>query len=292
MLLSCTNRQQQHWFPSEFFVGLTLGRRKSIAASKCCERLSKFLSDTTKSQGEEGTARWTELLQRLVAAVQCESIDGGFEEVECTMQLQVAPCYAQQLKKGIAQHMNNLMFTSSEVIGGVPVTWHKVALRAKSTRIEDTDPALAVPLTVKFLSFSVTAGACLKGRVTQLSHSHIGLLVSGVFNAAISCEHLPSSWTFQANAVAGQDDTGGAWITKKGGGGLVVKEGSEVAFNVVNTRTANGVLMINGSIPDSRNGSSSSSSSSSMAIAETQSGSKKHQLEEEVQHKKRKKSKA
>ncbi len=154
------------------------------------------------------------------------------------------------------------------------------------------DPSLAVPLSVKLLSFSVAAGASLTGRVTQLSHSHIGLLVSGVFNAAINCEHLPSSWAFYPNnSSADEDGIGGHWCTQKGGGGVSVRDGSKITFNVVNTRMANGVLMINGSIPDSRNGSSSSSSSS--AVNDEQlSGSKKHKLEEQGQQKKPKKSKA
>jgi DNA-directed RNA polymerase I subunit RPA43 len=81
-----------------------------------------------------------------------------------------------------------------EELEGVVLCYKKCRVVERNARIINENPLLHFHVNVEFLVFAPSAARCLAGTVAKQSADHLGLLVLGLFNAAVSRKELEKQY--------------------------------------------------------------------------------------------------
>lgn len=125
-------------------------------------------------------------------------------------------------------------------LGGVLCAYSDVTFPEKAGRIITSIPAVFASVRFMATVFRPLRGAKLQGEVTEVSATHIGLLVFGVFSASVAADRLPPGYAYDGTQ-------GGEWRAEDEGAGLPeLTMGSKVAFRVEGVHEAGGQISIVG----------------------------------------------
>ena len=212
-------------------------------------------------------------------------MENAFKMLEVTMEMSLSPLHLQRLRHGIENTLNALLMRFQPLLNGVLISYRGVELCGGATGGFATETA-QITFTIRFeaLVFQVQRGDAIVGTVNKVGADHIGLLVFGIFNAAIAVDQMPPSSRYDASgggasaaaAAAAEADAvpssssptptrEALWRLPAGtlgeGSSDVLRLGSRVSFVVVGMHSEDGVVSIAGALRDA----SSRSRSASMA---------------------------
>ena len=178
--------------------------------------------------------------------IECAKLEDSFVEQKLEVQLSLLPCYTHSIKQGVQDHLNRAVLRYSSSLKGVFLGFRNVALAQPYAAIFNEAPHLHCDITCDALVFKPTIGAKLSGRVNKVGMNHVGMLVSGVFNASIPSNELPKGYEYKE-----EDD---AWVlsdnTKHDDNNEMqtIEVGNKVEFRVTAIHEANGLISIQGSM--------------------------------------------
>lgn len=117
-------------------------------------------------------------------------------------------------------HLDPLLMSYYEPLGGVIIAYNNVRFESDKARIIAESPFAHVWVTVDFLVWAPKRGEVLQGWVNLQSASHIGLLVENTWNVSIPKEKIPEEWKWcevregfvpkvvEVPKVEGEEETG------------------------------------------------------------------------------------
>ena len=82
------------------------------------------------------------------------------------------------------------------------MAYSKIELCREFANILNENPCLLFSVKVRALIFRPQKGMILKGRVNKVGSNHIGMLVSGIFNASISGNEVSEGYVFNPHKDA------------------------------------------------------------------------------------------
>ncbi|CAI5963836.1 unnamed protein product [Closterium sp. NIES-65] len=133
----------------------------------------------------------------------------SLREVETRLTLDIHPSRSGNVVAGVKEQLNNSLMRYSEQHGGIVLAYSNVLLFGRTAAIlTGLNPYLHVSLSARLLLFAPRPGAFLEGVVNNVGADFIGLLVLGIFNAAVPDQFM-RSWKHVEEAAAddGDDDS-------------------------------------------------------------------------------------
>ncbi|CAI7913915.1 unnamed protein product, partial [Closterium sp. NIES-54] len=129
-----------------------------------------------------------------VASLNWSSVDRtSLREVETRLTLDIHPSRSGNVVAGVKEQLNNSLMRYSEQHGGIVLAYSNVLLFGRTAAIlTGLNPYLHVSLSARLLLFAPRPGAFLEGVVNNVGADFIGLLVLGVFNAAVPDQFMRS----------------------------------------------------------------------------------------------------
>lgn len=104
--------------------------------------------------------------------------------------LHLHPSKTQDVMAGVREQLNMGLLRHSEDLGGVVLAYSDMRVAGGSARLHPYFPFLAVTATARATVFRPRKGQHLVGRVIKVGADYVGLLVLGVFNAAIGAQRI------------------------------------------------------------------------------------------------------
>ncbi|CAI5482292.1 unnamed protein product [Closterium sp. Yama58-4] len=177
----------------------------------------------------------------------------SLREVETRLTLNIHPSRSGNVVAGVKEQLNNSLMRYSEQHGGIVLAYSNVLLFGRTASIlTGLNPYLHVSLSARLLLFAPRPGAFLEGVVNNVGADFIGLLVLGVFNAAVPDQFMRSWQHVEEAATDGDDEDNGQqqhWQHKEDPSHRI-SVGSRIRLQVASA-TGDGTLMsIRGSLDD------------------------------------------
>ncbi|MCO5590852.1 hypothetical protein L7F22_044827 [Adiantum nelumboides] len=117
--------------------------------------------------------------------------------VSAELSLCVHPAWSNSVLRGVQESLNSLLFRYNEDIDGVVLAYLDLKIPSnKAKLLSGLSPYFRVNLTAKLLSFSPKTGMVLEGKVNKIEEDYIGVLVLGLFNAAIGVSDIRNGFHF------------------------------------------------------------------------------------------------
>jgi len=174
-----------------------------------------------------------------------------FHEIETIVKLSLLPDCLADPAAHVRRALNEMLMTYNHALGGVPVAWRQARwhgtgdTRGQGTiggrgRVVEEGPHLHLEVVARALAFCPRPGKKAMGRVRRAdAPSHVGLLVGGLFNAAVAADELaPAGWAY--------DDGRACWLDSTGENQL--KVGDSIEFTILSLHEAAGVISLEGSM--------------------------------------------
>ncbi|CAI5526335.1 unnamed protein product [Closterium sp. Naga37s-1] len=134
----------------------------------------------------------------------------SLREVETRLTLDIHPSRSGNVVAGVKEQLNNSLMRYSEQHGGIVLAYSNVLLFGRTAAIlTGLNPYLHVSLSARLLLFAPRPGAFLEGVVNNVGADFIGLLVLGVFNAAVPDQFMRSWKHVEEEAAADDSDNHG-----------------------------------------------------------------------------------
>ncbi|KAL3685482.1 hypothetical protein R1sor_003504 [Riccia sorocarpa] len=155
----------------------------------------------------------------------------GLAVVHANIGVFVHPSRAANVKQGVHEILNSLLLKYNEEFDGVVLAYLKSKILDKSARIlAGLTPYFHVNLTAKLLIFSPSPGMLIEGKVNKVEKDYIGVVVLGLFNAAIGVSDIREDLYYN------ESPNGREWVSESDERHSV-KLGSIIRFSV--KRSAN-----------------------------------------------------
>ncbi|GBF96976.1 elongation factor [Raphidocelis subcapitata] len=104
--------------------------------------------------------------------------------------LHLHPSKTQDIMEGVREQLNMGLMRYSEDLGGVLLAYRDERVTGSVARLHPYFPFLAVTVTATATLFCPRPGQRLVGRVVKVGSDYVGLLLLGVFNAAIGADRI------------------------------------------------------------------------------------------------------
>ena len=206
----------------------------------------------------------------------------GVVDKTLSLKLHIAPCFAQNMLKGVKIKLDQMVMKHSAQAEGVILAYSNVKIMAPFARIMYDCPFTHIALEAQFQIFSPVVGKRISGIVKKQNMDHLGLLVNGVFNASVSSDQIRPAFIW--------NETENSWVLQETG--EIIDDGTEIVFTVIGLGIQNNLLSISGALLAANSGFAASCSLADDADdkPETKKKSKKRKRDEPG-HKSNKKSK-
>lgn len=133
------------------------------------------------------------------------------------------PSHCSDAMGGVQEQLNAWLLRWNHDLDGVMLSYSNAVLESTEARIHPYFPYFHVDVTADVHLFSPAPGNVITGQVNKIGSDYIGLLILGVFNAAIGHQNIRSE--FQHSA------TDNSWVSRKKSGHHI-EEGTSVIFTV------------------------------------------------------------
>ncbi|KAL3688406.1 hypothetical protein R1sor_014715 [Riccia sorocarpa] len=172
----------------------------------------------------------------------------GLAVVHAKIGVFVHPSRAANVKQGVHEILNSLLLKYNEEFDGVVLACLKSKILDKSARIlAGLTPYFHVNLTAKLLIFSPSPGMLIEGKVNKVEKDYIGVVVLGLFNAAIGVSDIREDLYYNENP------NGREWVSESDERHSV-KLGSIIRFSVKSMQETEHIIDLCGSLADLRTG--------------------------------------
>lgn len=129
------------------------------------------------------------------------------------LDIAVAPCFVNSIKKGIVQKLNSFLVRYSEKMEGVLIAYSKLKLAQPYGTIVNENPYVHCCFTMEGLVFSPKEGKWIEGVVHEVRENHVGLLVLGQFSASIYHDCMLPGYKYSVEEKEYKHEEGDASIT-------------------------------------------------------------------------------
>lgn len=167
---------------------------------------------------------------------------------DAELQVCVHPAWANNVQKGVQEILNSLLFRCNEDLDGVVLAYLDLKIPSHIAKIlPGLSPYFRVNLTAKLLIFSPKMGMMLEGKVNKIEEDYVGVLVLGIFNAAIGVTDTRDGFHFL------EENLERAWVSDSQQ--HIIKLGTIIRFSVKSVEEKDEFLDIAGSLEPSDTGS-------------------------------------
>ena len=127
----------------------------------------------------------------------------SFVESRVITKVALRPHHGGNMIAAVKGQLNDMLLKYSEDIEGVAVSYSDLELPKgmEYGRIIGAEPWVHVDLRATMVVFRPIRGLRLMGMVSQVSDSHVSLLVYGMFNASLSAQDLSKHYTYNYEYV-------------------------------------------------------------------------------------------
>ncbi|KAL2630500.1 hypothetical protein R1flu_015186 [Riccia fluitans] len=172
----------------------------------------------------------------------------GLAVVHANIGVFVHPSRSANVKQGVHEILNSLLLKFNEEFDGVVLAYLKPKIIGKSARIlAGLTPYFHVDLTAKLLIFSPSPGMLIEGKVNKIEKDYIGVVVLGLFNAAVGVSDIREDLYYNENP------DGREWVSESDERHSI-KLGSIIRFSVKSMQETEHIIDLCGSLADSRTG--------------------------------------
>ncbi|KAK9914793.1 hypothetical protein WJX75_000622 [Coccomyxa subellipsoidea] len=137
--------------------------------------------------------------------------------------LDLHPSHCSDAMAGVKEQLNAWLLRWNHDVGGVMLSYSNPTLETAQARIHPYFPYFHVDVAAEMDLFSPAPGHTITGQVNKIGTDYIGLLVLGIFNAAIGHQNIRAE--FQHSAMDN------SWVSKRESSHCI-KEGTNVIFTV------------------------------------------------------------
>ncbi|KAI9223840.1 hypothetical protein BC828DRAFT_374962 [Blastocladiella britannica] len=116
-----------------------------------------------------------------------------FQTVSATFYVHLPPKFMLSPSKGVEDHLNRMLLKFNERLGGVILSYSNVSFLSDRAEILYDSPFAHFSVQCDMLLFAPEVGSRIRGIINKQSPTHIGLLVSNLFNASIPKADIPES---------------------------------------------------------------------------------------------------
>ncbi|BFZ53269.1 hypothetical protein PYCC9005_000292 [Savitreella phatthalungensis] len=222
-------------------------------------------STSTELNKQDGEARAKPNLKNVLQSPVFVSLTpeekAAFTVRRLSLRLWIAPSDLQSPLRGVHKQLDDLLLTYLPQAQGILMGWSDAQFQGAPALIHGESPFAMTEATFMAAAWRPRRGVHMKGRVTLMGPSHIGLLILNTFNASIPRKNIPQDWTFfdcgdastqmsRATAdditeQASDDPALGYWRT---GTGQKVENGSLVSFVTSDVRKGDNIISVEGSL--------------------------------------------
>jgi hypothetical protein len=162
----------------------------------------------------------------------------ALEEIIAVQTLHLAPKHLGNISAGVKESLASMLLHWSEGLKAVPIVYTKADWNvSENAAILYDNPCVHVDVRVRWLALCPKPGVRCAGTVSNQGPEHLGLLLFNYFNVTIQASQIKSQYHW--------DDLGKTWMSSKG---AVLAPGDKVEFEILDTATDGGVLVIFGSV--------------------------------------------
>jgi DNA-directed RNA polymerase I subunit RPA43 len=209
-------------------------------------------------------------------------MEDALRSVRARFTLDLHPSRMADVGAGISDQLDAQLLRFSEDLGGVPLAYSAVRrVPAAAATVSAYYAYVRVAVEATALVFRPRVGARLAGRVIKVGSDYIGLLVLGVFNAAIPRDAIRREFAPDAAAPAEEP----RWVSRKHPG-HAIGLGDDVRFELSGVSDAGGFFSLAGALEAADTGEArfleSRGVSTSGKAAAAASGKKQKRAEREA----------
>lgn len=152
------------------------------------------------------------------------------------MKIALAPSHIGNQSSAIKATLNNFLFKYNLDLDGIPLIYEEIKATKgnECSKIIGEQPFLHQSVTTNVVIFKPIVGEIITGTIKNVSSTVISLLVYGMFNASIACNHLSKNYTYNENS--------NSWESQDGD----MSEGDVVVFKVLKYEHDDDLLHISG----------------------------------------------
>lgn len=104
------------------------------------------------------------------------------------------PSKSADVLQGVREQLQSMLLRYSHELQGVMLAYSKEKVLSSEAKIHPYFPYFHVDVSALVYLFRPIVGALMTGVVNAVGQDYIGVLVLGIFNAAIGREDIPSHW--------------------------------------------------------------------------------------------------
>ncbi|BFI32609.1 DNA-directed RNA polymerase I subunit RPA43 [Marchantia polymorpha subsp. ruderalis] len=172
----------------------------------------------------------------------------GMTVVHAKIGVFLHPSRAANVRQGVHEILNSLLLKFNEEFDGVVLGYLKPKIIGQSARIlAGLTPYFHVNLTAKLLIFSPSPGMLIEGKVNKIEKDYIGVVVLGLFNAAIGVSDIREDLYYDENPQ------GRAWVSESDERHSI-RLGSTIRFAVKSLQETEHIIDLCGSLADPKTG--------------------------------------
>ena len=164
----------------------------------------------------------------------------SFIETRVELRAAISPSDLASPLDAIKLQLDEMLLKYSEDLQAVPVCYSGIEFdEGKDTgKIIAEQPWIHVEVLTTLVLFKPLKDQIIQGLITQVSDSHISLILYGTFNASIASAELSNKFTFNYSSQS--------WESSEGDLAL----GDYVSCKIINYNFANSILTINATDPE------------------------------------------
>ena len=162
-----------------------------------------------------------------------------YYETRVELKCAILPSDLRSPLDAIKVQLNEMLLKYCEDLQAVPVCYSGIEFdEGKDTgKIIAEQPWIHIDVVTTLLLFKPLKGKIIQGLITQVSDSHISLILYGTFNASIASEEIGDKFSFNYSTQS--------WESPEGDLAL----GDVVSCKIINYNFANSILTINATEP-------------------------------------------
>ncbi|EMR09916.1 hypothetical protein PNEG_01676 [Pneumocystis murina B123] len=170
-----------------------------------------------------------------------------FYKFEIESYISIPPIYCGSPMKGVEYYLDTMILNYLPNIQGIMLAHRNCEFIDRTAKIYYESPFGFSWIRFEMLVWRVKRGDYLEGIINLQSPSHIGLLVSGFFNASIPKNGIPKTWSYQEimSQKEVEQNKNGYWMNEDK---KAIKIGDKLCFWTVKLETIGGIVSIEGTI--------------------------------------------
>ncbi|GAO48868.1 hypothetical protein SAICODRAFT_30082 [Saitoella complicata NRRL Y-17804] len=178
-------------------------------------------------------------IEDVKATINTDLVGSPYHFVTLEVHVSLPPLYTANPTLGVRDHFDSMIMSYVPAARGVILAHSNLQFLDRSAKVMYDSPFACVWARARFLVWKPERGGKLEGYVNLQSPDHIGLLVHGIFNAAISRKKIPKNWSFNEDFETGE----GQWTDADGN----VVDG-KIAFTVMSLNSSSEIISVEGSL--------------------------------------------